>query len=148
MKKFLAILFLLAFTITFANAQTGVTKTLGSGVWYYEYAGTAVDTTTNVGTSWDKAVIIPQIPERVFYNIQLKLAKTGSGVGPVLLQGKVFPTDAYTTITTVGWNGGADTVINFLQQTTATSYRYFNVKLGKATAGGMKCTWLKYSFKK
>ena len=148
MKKFLAILFLLAFTITFANAQTGQSKTLGTGIQYYEYAGKTIDTSNTTGT-WYYDVTIPQISDRVFFNIQAKVHNNGSAKGAFVVQGKVFSTDSYTTLLSMNtpYGGGQDSTINFTSQTTGSANRYFRV-LYTSTAGETKITWLKYSFKK
>lgn len=153
MKKLFSLIFLFAICLTLANAQTGTTVTLPKGQQFYEFTGLATDySTTSPTATWTKDVLIKNIPERVNYNIQLKVHKLSSGQAAIKLQGKVFSTDTYTDITTVGYAGGQDSVINFTNtlassQPVLSAYRYFRVS-NVATADSVRVTWIKYSFKK
>jgi hypothetical protein len=142
MKKIISILFLFAFMITLTMAQSGVTKTFVKGQYFYEYAGTSLDTTTG---TWTKDVHIPYISQKVFVNQQFKIHNNGSAKATIRFQGKVFSTDTYTSTDTLFYAGGQDTVINY-PITTASPYRYFKIVIERA-AGTPKVTWCKYSLK-
>jgi hypothetical protein len=141
MKK-LILLMIIAFATMAVNAQSGTTVNLKSGQFLYEYAGTSLDTTTG---TWDKSVLLLYIPQKVVVNSQLKIHNNGSAKANITLYGKVFSTDSYTSVATLYYAGGQDTVINFAI-TTATAFRYLKWGVA-ATAGTPKVTWLKTSLK-
>ena len=136
MKKLIGLI-LIMFCIFSLNvqAQSGLTKTLTNGQFIYEYTGTATDTNT---VTWTKAVYIPLIQEQVVANTQVKVHNNGSAKANISLLGKVFSTDTYTSIATLYYAGGQDTVINFpiaaaAAPAAASSYRYFQLSIA-ATA--------------
>ena len=150
MKKLIGLILIMFCLFSLSTqAQSGLTKTLTNGQFIYEYTGTATDTNT---VTWTKAVYIPLIQEQVVANTQIKVHNNGSAKANISLLGKVFSTDAYTSIATLFYAGGQDTVINFpiaaaAAPAYASSYRYFQLSIA-ATAGTTKTTWAKFSFKK
>jgi len=148
MKKI--ILFLLVMIAFTANAQKAYTLNLG-GVWISEYTGIATDTLGTVTATTFSYVYELNKPEGVFYNARVKVSDktTGAnGVCTIVIQGKHFGTDTYSTLKTVTWTGvgSTDTIAPFSEITTKQYYRYYKV-LVTNTSGKSKVEYVKISFK-
>lgn len=113
--------------------------------YYYENVGVN-DTLGSVNETLNVPILF-QIPEAVYYNNRVKVTNDGSLECTIALQGKVFDTDSYTTITTITYTGvGSDTTVVFSQPTTKQVYRYYNVLITR-TAGVGTFNFAKFSLK-
>jgi len=149
MKK-LVLLLIAVIGFAVAQAQSGTTVTMPFDQWSYAYVGSSTLDTVSVGNTWSKALLVNK-GSKVFYNIRFKLtevsAVTAATPVAVALQGKVFDTDTYTTITTLNYRGtGSDTTLTYSEASTGQIYRYFNILVTPAS-GKVKTTFLKASFK-
>ena len=131
MKK-IFILLVMLISVVSVSAQS----VMKADTYIYKYVGLAGDT-VNVSndSTWNHTVQINK-REGVFYNASVKVADvTANAACKVILRGKIFDTDAWTTIETKAWKGGGtDTIINFTQTTNKQYYRYIDFKLsGTAT---------------
>jgi len=70
-------------------------------------------------------------PSKLFYDMYLALDSTGGTAATVtvVLNGRDMSVDSWTEITSVTWNDGADTTINFEQFTTAQPYKDYQVTI-------------------
>jgi hypothetical protein len=149
MKKFILLL-VACVSFAIASAQTAVPVTLPADQWFVSYVGNATLDTVTVGNTWYKE-ILPNKGQRLMYNIRVKITEVsavsaGTPVA-VALQGKVFDTDTYTTITTLNYRGtGSDTTLTYSEASTPQVYRYFKVLITPAS-GKVKTTFIKASFK-
>jgi hypothetical protein len=149
MKK-LVLLLIAVCSFAFANAQTATPIQFTPDQWFVSYTGSATLDTVSVNNTWYKE-ILPNKGQRLMYNIRVKITEVsavsaGTPVA-VALQGKVFDTDTYTTITTLNYRGtGTDTTLTYSEASTAQVYRYFKVLITPAS-GKVKTTFVKASFK-
>ena len=144
MKKILILLVMLISVVS-VSAQS----VMKADTYIYKYVGLAGDTVNVSNDSvWNHTVQINK-REGVFYNASVKVADvTANAACKVILRGKVFDTDAWTTIETKAWTGGGtDTIINFTQNTTKQYYRYLDFKLS-GTATKAKLSYIKLSLKR
>lgn len=146
MKNLLLIISLLFVGSITTIAQTN--KVISTDKYIVEYNGVATsDTVGGTVTTWNKPILLDSY-NKVFYNFKVKVSETASFACTVKLQGKVFSDDSYTDITTKTYTGiGTDTTVTFIQDTSASKYRYFNVLITR-TAGTGKLTYIKSSFKR
>lgn len=149
MKQFIFMVMLFV-GITTATAQKAYTLNMGN-LWVSEYAGIASDTLgTVVATTFSYTYELNK-PEGVFFNGRVKVSDktTGAnGVCTIVIQGKHFSTDTYSTLKTVSWTGigSTDTVAPLTEVTTKMYYRYYKV-LVTNTGGKSKVDYVKLSFK-
>ena len=129
----------MAFTMVALQAQK-----LAANEWSYSYVGVASDTIGAVATTWTKTLDV-SAPEQKAVAIQLKLSDRGAGgAATVALQGRVFATDAYSTISTITWTGigSVDSTITINSTTTKYNYNYYKVLVtrtaNKATINSFK----------
>ena len=141
MKKLILFLSCLLIAVV-ANAQ------LKNGAFYYAYTGLASDT-AGVGTTTFTKTISVNTDDATYYMAKVKVSDVTAGAtGTVALKGRVFPDDAWTTITTTTWaGGGTDTTIVFTGQTNKNFYREFGITVTR-TANKLKLTNFKISLKK
>jgi len=149
MKK-LVLLLIAVIGFAFAQAQTATPIQMTPDQWFVSYTGNATLDTVSVGNTWSKA-LLPNKGVRLMYNIRFKItevsAVTNATPVAIALQGKVFDTDTYSTITTHQYHGtGSDTTVTYSEASTASVYRYFNILVTPAS-GKVKTTFLKASFK-
>lgn len=149
MKK-LVLLLIACVSFALASAQTAIPIQMNAEQWFVSYTGNATLDTVTVGNTWSKALLVNK-GQRLMYNIRFKVtevsAVTNATPVAIALQGKVFDTDTYTTITTLQYHGtGSDTTVTFSEASTASVYRYFNILVTPAS-GKVKTTFLKASFK-
>ena len=144
MKK-IFILLVILISVVSVSAQ----RVMKADTYIYKYVGLAGDT-VNVSndSTWNHTVQINK-REGVFYNASVKVADvTANAACKVILRGKMFDTDSWTTIETKEWKGaGTDTIINFTQNTTKQYYRYLDFKLS-GTATKAKLSYIKLSLKR
>jgi hypothetical protein len=134
------ILFIMLCIATLAVSAQKLTAT----DWSYSYVGVAADTIGAVATTWSKTIDV-SAPEQKAVAIQLKLTdKVAGGAATVALQGRVFATDAYSTISTITWTGigSTDSTITINSGTTLYNYNYYKVLVtrtaNKATINSLK----------
>jgi hypothetical protein len=149
MKKFILMVMLFVGIVT-ASAQKAYTLNLGN-LWVSEYAGIASDTLGTVTATTFSYTYELNKPEGVFYNARVKVSDktTGAaGVCTIVVQGKHFSTDTYSTLKTVSWTGigSTDTIAPFSEISTKQYYRYYKV-LVTNTSGKSKVDYVKFSFK-
>ena len=144
MKK-IFILLVMLISVVSVSAQV----VMKADTYIYKYVGLAGDT-VNVSndSTWNHTVQINK-REGVFYNASVKVADvTANAACKVILRGKIFDTDSWTTIETKEWKGaGTDTIINFTQNTTKQYYRYIDFKLS-GTATKAKLSVINLSLKR
>ena len=144
MKKILILLVMLISVVS-VSAQ----RVMKADTYIYKYVGLAGDT-VNVSndSTWNHTVQINK-REGVFYNASVKVADvTANAACKVILRGKIFDTDSWTTIETKEWKGaGTDTIINFTQNTNKQYYRYIDFKLS-GTATKAKLSVINLSLKR
>jgi hypothetical protein len=144
MKK-IFILLVMLISVVSISAQ----RVMKADTYIYKYVGLAGDTVNVSNDSvWNHTVQINK-REGVFYNASVKVADVTAGAAcKVILRGKIFDTDAWTTIETKEWKGGGtDTIINFTQNTTKQYYRYIDFKLS-GTATKAKLSVINLSLKR
>lgn len=144
MKK-IFILLVLLISVMSVSAQ----RVMKADTYIYKYVGLAGDTVNVSNDSvWNHTVQINK-REGVFYNASVKVADvTANAACKVILRGKIFDTDAWTTIETKAWKGGGtDTTINFTQNTNKQYYRYLDFKLS-GTAAKAKLSVINLSLKR
>ena len=144
MKK-IFILLVMLISVVAVSAQ----RVMKADTYIYKYVGLAGDTVNVSNDSvWNHTVQINK-REGVFYNASVKVADVTAGAAcKVILRGKIFDTDAWTTIETKAWKGGGtDTIINFTQNTNKQYYRYLDFKLS-GTATKAKLSYIKLSLKR
>ena len=144
MKK-IFILLVMLISVVSISAQV----VMKADTYIYKYVGLAGDT-VNVSndSTWNHTVQINK-REGVFYNASVKVADvTANAACKVILRGKIFDTDSWTTIETKEWKGaGTDTIINFTQNTNKQYYRYIDFKLS-GTATKAKLSVINLSLKR
>ena len=144
MKK-IFILLVMLISVVSVSAQ----RVMKADTYIYKYVGLAGDT-VNVSndSTWNHTVQINK-REGVFYNASVKVADaTANAACKVILRGKIFDTDSWTTIETKEWKGaGTDTIINFTQNTNKQYYRYIDFKLS-GTATKAKLSVINLSLKR
>ena len=144
MKK-IFILLVMLISVVSVSAQ----RVMKADTYIYKYIGLAGDT-VNVSndSTWNHTVQINK-REGVFYNASVKVADaTANAACKVILRGKIFDTDSWTTIETKEWKGaGTDTIINFTQNTNKQYYRYIDFKLS-GTATKAKLSVINLSLKR
>ena len=151
MKKFISIVFLFAICLTFSNLQAqSKAKSFTTKGGLYEY--TASTTGSQLDTvSTGETLSYTFLSDREFgywYNANLKFTGTNSTQSSIVLKGRNFTTDNWTTITTTLVNSPTDSVINYQQITTKQYYRYLQFVITPAGSGGIvKCIWVKLSLK-
>ena len=142
MKKFLILIMLcIGFTV---SAQK-----LAANEWSYSYVGVATDTIGAGTTTWNKTVDI-SAPEQKALAVSVKVSdRAAGGAATVAFKGKVFSTDAYTTISTVTWTGvgSTDSIITYNSAATVNNYNYIQVVVTR-TASTATINWLKLIVKK
>lgn len=146
MKK---LILFLAVTIGFATSTVMAQTVLPAEKYIYQYTGLSGDTVNVSNDSvWNFTVQLNK-REGIFYNASVKVADvTANAACKVILRGKMFDTDSWTTIETKAWSGGGtDTIINFTQNTTKQYYRYLDFKLS-GTATKAKLSYIKLSLKR
>ena len=149
MKQFILMVMLFVGIVT-AAAQKAYTLNMGN-LWVSEYTGIASDTLgTVVATTFSYTYELNK-PEGVFFNGRVKVSDktTGAaGVCTIVIQGKHFSTDTYSTLKTVSWTGvgSTDTVAPLTEITTKMYHRYFRI-LVTNTGGKSKVDYVKLSFK-
>lgn len=139
----------LAMMIGFVTSTVMAQTVLPAEKYIYQYTGLSGDTVNVSNDSvWNFTVQLNK-REGIFYNASVKVADVTAGAGcKVILRGKIFDTDSWTTIETKAWTGvGTDTIINFTQNTTKQYYRYLDFKLS-GTATKAKLSYIKLSLKK
>jgi hypothetical protein len=139
MKK---VFFILVMVLTFgfnSFAQESATydKYLGYAETWFQYFPAS---DTRAHTSTDSLWYFTCLSEKYYpalYDIKVRLDKiSGTAiVVPVVLKGKKWDSDTYTTITTVNWTTGVDTTINFSITSNPVQYRYFQIYM-KANGSG------------
>ena len=107
MKRIILFIAFLAGLFISVEAQTVKTFMYPSDIYTKVYTGVAADTLGVGQTTWGYEMEVNK-PDGVYYNTRVKISDktTGaSGAGTVVLAGKYFDTDNYTTITTTTWTG-------------------------------------------
>ena len=146
MKK---LILFIAVMIGFATSTVMAQTVLRAEKYIYQYTGLSGDTVNVSNDSvWNFTIQLNK-REGVFYNASVKVADvTANAACKVILRGKMFDTDSWTTIETKEWKGaGTDTIINFTQNTTKQYYRYLDFKLS-GTATKAKLSYIKLSLKR
>lgn len=139
----------LAMMIGFVTSTVMAQTVLPAEKYIYQYTGLSGDTVNVSNDSvWNFTVQLNK-REGIFYNASVKVADvTANAACKVILRGKMFDTDAWTTIETKAWKGGGtDTIINFTQNATKQYYRYLDFKLS-GTATKAKLSYIKLSLKR
>lgn len=139
----------LAVMIGFVTSTVMAQTVLRAEKYIYQYTGLSGDTVNVSNDSvWNFTVQLNK-REGIFYNASVKVADvTANAACKVILRGKMFDTDSWTTIETKAWTGvGTDTIINFTQNTTKQYYRYLDFKLS-GTATKAKLSYIKLSLKR
>lgn len=139
----------LAVMIGFVTSTVMAQTVLPAEKYIYQYTGLSGDTVNVSNDSvWNFTVQLNK-REGIFYNASVKVADvTANAACKVILRGKMFDSDAWTTIETKEWKGaGTDTIINFTQNTTKQYYRYLDFKLS-GTATKAKLSYIKLSLKR
>ena len=146
MKK---LILFLAMMIGFVTSTVMAQTVLPAEKYIYQYTGLSGDTVNVSNDSvWNFTVQLNK-REGVFYNASVKVADVTAGAGcKIILRGKIFDTDPWTTITTKVWNGGGtDTTVVFTDTSYKTYYRYLDFKLS-GTATKAKLSYIKLSLKR
>ena len=143
MKK---LIFFLMMTIFFISASAQIKLPVDKFI--YSYVGTPADTVTAVTTTWAKEILLNKL-DGVFYNAKVKVSDVTAGATcTIALQGKIFDTDAYSTIATHTWaGGGTDTTVVFTGNTNKIYYRYLKILVTR-TANKLKVNGVDLSLKK
>lgn len=139
----------LAMMIGFVTSTVMAQTVLPAEKYIYQYTGLSGDTVNVSNDSvWNFTVQLNK-REGVFYNASVKVADVTAGAGcKIILRGKIFDTDPWTTITTKVWNGGGtDTTVVFTDTSYKTYYRYLDFKLS-GTATKAKLSYIKLSLKR
>jgi len=131
MKKFVLFL-IVAFAAVVSFAQTRST-TLSAGTYYYEFPVGASDTIIKSTNKTYQMLLNKPEPIRVSCRVDLD-SISGNGTDTIALQGKVFDTDAWTTIADTIYSG---TGIVTLDGIAADQYyRYLRVYVGATSTTG------------
>lgn len=139
----------LAMMIGFVTSTVMAQTVLPAEKYIYQYTGLSGDTVNVSNDSvWNFTVQLNK-REGVFYNASVKVADVTAGAGcKIILRGKIFDTDPWTTITTKVWKGGGtDTTVVFTDTSYKTYYRYLDFKLS-GTATKAKLSYIKLSLKR
>ena len=149
MKKILVMAFLLVSVISL-QAQKSKQTTLKPQQFYFTYTGVAADS-INAATkdsTWNMVVRLNK-GDGVLYNAKFKVQDlTAGATAKLILQGRNFATDNWTTITTTVWKGGGtDTTVLFTNVSSKVYYRHLNFKLS-GTANKAKVSKIDLSIKK
>lgn len=149
MKKFLALgIFLVS--VLAVSAQTSKQITLKPEQYILSYTGVAADSVNSAtkDSTWNMVVRLNK-GAKLRYNAKVKVGDlTAGATAKVILQGRNFATDAWTTITTVVWKGaGTDTTAVFTGVSADTYYRHLNFKLS-GTANKAKILKIDLSVRK
>ena len=139
----------LAMMIGFVTSTVMAQTVLPAEKYIYQYNGLSRDTVNVSNDSvWNFTVQLNK-REGVFYNSSVKVADVTAGAGcKVILRGKIFDSDEWSTIETKVWKGGGtDTVVTFTGNTNKIYYRYLDFKLS-GTATKAKLSYIKLSLKK
>lgn len=149
MKKILALVILFVSFVA-VSAQTSKQVTLKPAQYYFTYTGVAADN-VNAATkdsTWNMIVRLNK-SDGVLYNVKVKVADlTAGATAKVILQGRNFATDSWTTIISIAWKGGGtDTTVVFSNVSSKIYYRHLNVKLS-GTAQKAKLSNIDLSIKK
>lgn len=149
MKKFF-IFGILAIMSAVVFSQTSKQVTLKPAQYYLMYTGIAADS-INAATkdsTWNMVVRLNK-GDGVLYNAKVKVQDlTAGATAKIILQGRNFATDSWTTITTKAWKGGGtDTTVLFTNVSSKIYYRHLNFKLS-GTANKAKLSYINLSIKK
>lgn len=151
MKRIILFIAFLAGIFVAVEAQTVKTFMYPSGTYTKTYTGISTDTLGVGQTTWAYEMELNK-PDGLFYTTRVKISDktTGAnGTGTVVLAGKYFDTDNYTTITTTTWTGigSTDSIIPFQNISSKSYYRYLKVTVTR-TGGLIKVDYIKNSLKK
>jgi len=148
MKKFILISLLLGLVLGTTGVYAQTPTKLKESTYTVEYTGeTDVDTLGTSATTWSKAYQL-QKKMGVKYYAQVKVSdRTADATDTIIVQGKYFAADSYTSIDTVVWyGGGTDTTVVF-DGTSAYNYnRYLNFLIKKG-ANSSNVDFVKLSLK-
>lgn len=149
MKKFFALVILFVSFVA-VSAQTSKQVTLKPAQYYLTYTGIAADSinAATADSTWNLVVRLNK-GDGVLYNAKVKVQDlTAGATAKVILQGRNFATDSWTTITTTAWKGGGtDTTVLFTNVSSKVYYRHLNFKLS-GTANKAKLSYINLSIKK
>jgi hypothetical protein len=100
----------------------------------------AVSQTTNATTATDSVwfyTIYKESSMPVKYDFKVSCDSVGGTYKrvPIVLKAKKFLSDDWTTVTTVAWTTGKDTVKTFTQSTTAQQYQYWQIYIKSDSKG-------------
>jgi hypothetical protein len=116
--------------------------------YIYSYTGVSSDTAGAGTTTWSKEIFLNKL-DGLYYNAKVIVSDYSAGATcTVALQGKMFESDSYSTITTLTWHGGGtDTTLLYTQNTNKIYYRYLKFLVTR-TASKVKVTSIDLSLKK
>jgi len=147
MKKFFILLVAFIVSVVTVSAQSSVL--LKSTKYIYGYVGTDADSiNASTDSVWTQTIQLNKL-DGIFYNASVKVKDfTAGATCKIILRGKIFDSDEFTTISTVLWKGGGtDTTVIFTANTNKVYYRYLDFKLS-GTANKAKLEFIKLSLKK
>lgn len=149
MKKFLLFAILLISSVV-VFSQTSKQVTLKPAQYFLTYTGVAADSinASTADSTWNMVVRLNK-GDGVLYNAKVKIQDlTAGATAKIILQGRNFATDSWTTITTTAWKGGGtDTTVLFTNVSSKVYYRHLNFKLS-GTANKAKLSYINLSVKK
>ena len=145
MKKFIFLLCAI-FAVMFTSVQAQTI--LQPKQFIFQYTGTATDTVGVGTTTWGKEILLNKL-DGVLYTCAVKVSDyTAGSACTIALQGKIFNTDTYSTITTKTWyGGGTDTTVVFQNVASKIYYRYLKVLVTR-TASKAKVDYVKLSLRR
>lgn len=115
-----------------AQNSSAYDATFKSGATYLvtDKTGSDRDTIGAGDSTWTYTTRL-YTPSKLFYDNYIALDSVGGTASTVtiLYQGRDMSVDDWTTITTVTWDNGADTTVNFEQFTTAQPYKDYRVSI-------------------
>lgn len=143
MKK-LVLLLIVAFAVS-VSAQNILS--LSDANLTYKYAGVVSDTATNAAPF--TKIVTPNSTFSLWYNMKVKITEaTASTATAIALKARMFPTDAWTTLTTIVYYGtGTDTTVAYQQIATKMAWNYYGLVL-TPTTGRVKLTTFDAAFRK
>lgn len=105
---------------------------LGYNDTHMTYTSTANVTTATDSTWYYTVWKEAKSPLKYDMKVVLDSVSGTKQVVPIILKGKAFLSDSWTTITTVNWVLGHDTTIRFSETSTAKQYRYWQIYIRSA----------------
>jgi len=128
-----------------ANAQNVIN--LSDANLTYKYAGGLGDT-ASYATVYTR-IMTPNSTYSLWYNMKIKITEVSATTSTtIILKARMFPTDAWSTVTTHTYKGtGADTTVVYQEITTKKSWNQYAIVI-TPTTGKVKLTTLDAAFRK